>query len=90
MPPVVGYTAAAGRLDLYALALFLLLFLWQLPHFLAIARYRYEEYSAAGVPLLVGRPQGEGERKAARKTFYLSLWGVVLLCLILILQRWIR
>ena len=90
MPPVVGYTAAAGQFDLYATVLFLLLFLWQLPHFLAIARYRYEEYSAAGVPLLVSRPRDEGERVAARKIFYLSLVGIVLLCLALILQRWIR
>ncbi|MSR70668.1 protoheme IX farnesyltransferase [Candidatus Kaiserbacteria bacterium] len=90
MPPVVGYAAAAGVLDLYALGLFLFLFLWQIPHFLAIARYRFDEYSAAGVPLLVRRPQHDRERARARRVFYLSLVLLVLGCLALILQRWIR
>lgn len=86
-PPLVGYTAASETLDYYALALFLLLFLWQIPHFLAIARYRYDEYNAAGVPLLVGRPQGEAERARARKIFHYSLVLLLFVCLVLILQR---
>lgn len=87
MPPVVGYAAAAGTLDLFALAFFLLLFLWQIPHFLAIARFRYEEYTAAGVPLLVGRPRSEAERRAARTAFHLSLFFLLAVCLVWILQR---
>lgn len=52
LPPVVGYAAAAGRLDTRALALFLILFFWQIPHFLAIAwRYR-EDYRRAGMRML--------------------------------------
>ncbi len=89
MPPVVGYAAAAGELDYYALALFLILFLWQIPHFMAIARFRFDEYSAAGVPLLVSRPRDEKERKQARMIFYWSLIFLVafLFVLTLILQR---
>jgi protoheme IX farnesyltransferase len=89
-PPVVGYVVAAGALDLLALALFAVLFLWQIPHFLAIARYRYHEYAAGGVPLLVTEPQSEVERKRARKIFYISLVFLVLFCGALIAQRWIR
>jgi protoheme IX farnesyltransferase len=87
MPPVVGYAAAAGELDYFALAFFLLLFLWQIPHFLAIARYRYDEYAAAEVPLMVDRPQNEGERHRAKKIFHLSLVLLLLVCLVWILQR---
>jgi protoheme IX farnesyltransferase len=89
-PPVVGYTAAANSVDLIAVLLFAFLFLWQIPHFLAIARYRYDEYAAGGVPLLVSKPANEQERKRARTVFYLSLVVLLLFCLILILQRWIR
>jgi heme o synthase len=51
-PPVVGYTAAAGRFDLAALLLFLILVVWQMPHFYAIAIRRFGDYMAAGVPVL--------------------------------------
>ena len=87
MPPLVGYAAGAHTLDYYALAFFLILFLWQIPHFLAIARYRFDEYAAAGVPLLVERPTNEAERRLARKIFRYSLLVLVFFCLILILQR---
>lgn len=52
LPPVVGYAAAAGCVDTRALALFLILFFWQIPHFLAIAwRYR-EDYRRGGMRML--------------------------------------
>jgi protoheme IX farnesyltransferase len=51
-PPVVGYTAVTGQLDGGALILYLILILWQMPHFYAIAIYRSEEYKAAGLPVL--------------------------------------
>lgn len=52
LPPVVGYAAGAGYVDTRALALFLILFFWQIPHFLAIAwRYR-EDYRRAGMRML--------------------------------------
>lgn len=88
-PPLVGYAAAAHTLDTTAYALFGVLFLWQVPHFLAIAKYRFDEYAAAGVPLLVRNPS-ESERKKARNIFHYSLVFLVLFCLTLIVHRWIR
>ncbi len=52
LPPVVGYAAATGSVDHRALALFMILFFWQVPHFLAIAwRYR-ADYERAGMKML--------------------------------------
>lgn len=52
IPPVVGYCAVSNRLDLGALLFFLILVVWQMPHFYAIAMYRIEDYKAARLPVL--------------------------------------
>jgi heme o synthase len=52
IPPLLGYAAATGRLDAPGLALFAVLFFWQLPHFLAIALYRKADYARAGIKVL--------------------------------------
>lgn len=52
LPPVTGWAAAAGSLGAGALALFAILFLWQLPHSLAIARLYAADYERAGFRLL--------------------------------------
>jgi protoheme IX farnesyltransferase len=52
MPPLMGWTAAADSIDLRAWTLFALLFLWQFPHFLAIASMYKEQYAKAGVKML--------------------------------------
>ena len=52
MPPVLGWTAAGGRLEAEAFVLFGILFLWQFPHFLAIAWIYHSEYSRAGLRML--------------------------------------
>lgn len=55
LPPVLGWTAARGTLDIESLALFCILFLWQFPHFLAIAWKYRDEYRSAGLRMLPGR-----------------------------------
>jgi protoheme IX farnesyltransferase len=52
MPPVLGWTAGAGALTSGGLALFAVMFVWQIPHFLAIAMFRREDYRAAGLKVL--------------------------------------
>ena len=52
MPPVIGWTAVRGTIDREALALFLIVFLWQVPHFLAIAWIYREQYARAGLCML--------------------------------------
>jgi len=49
IPPLLGWTAVTGRLDAGGIALFLLLFAWQLPHFLAISIYLAEDYARGGL-----------------------------------------
>ena len=52
MPPLIGWTTIRGQLDAGGLALFSVLFLWQLPHTFAIGIYRKNEYAAAGMKIL--------------------------------------
>jgi protoheme IX farnesyltransferase len=51
-PPVIGWSAARGSLDREALVLFLIVFLWQFPHFLAIAWLNRDDYARAGLKML--------------------------------------
>jgi protoheme IX farnesyltransferase len=52
MPPVMGFTAATGVISLDSATLFGILFLWQIPHFLAIAILCREDYARAGFKML--------------------------------------
>jgi len=73
MPPVMGWTAARGELDAGAWALFGILFLWQLPHFLAIAWMYRDDYARGGFPLItVADPDG---RRTGRQAV---LWAAAL------------
>jgi protoheme IX farnesyltransferase len=64
MPPLIGYAAASGALDTWALALFLILFVWQFPHFYAIAWMYREDYARGGIKMLpVIEPDGESTAK---------------------------
>ena len=73
LPPVMGWTALAGDLAPGAWAMFGILFLWQLPHFLAIAWMYREDYARAGFPMLpVLDPDG---RRTARQ---MVLWCAAL------------
>jgi protoheme IX farnesyltransferase len=61
MPPLLGWTAVTGELAAPGLALFAVLFFWQLPHFIAIATFRRAEYVRAGIKVL---PEERGDRVA--------------------------
>jgi protoheme IX farnesyltransferase len=51
LPPVAGYTALTGKIDAGAIILFLILFIWQMPHFYAIAMFRRSDYASAKLPV---------------------------------------
>jgi len=59
IPPMVGWAAATGRIDLAAWILFGIVFMWTPPHFWALALVRRRDYERAGVPML---PAVHGER----------------------------
>jgi heme o synthase len=60
LPPLMGWTASANEISLGAWSLFALLFLWQFPHFLAIAWMYKEQYAKAGILMLpVIEPEGK-------------------------------
>jgi heme o synthase len=59
MGPLLGWTAARGRIEWPAVALFAILFVWQFPHFMAIAWLYREDYGRAGIRMLpVVQPDG--------------------------------
>jgi len=71
MPPLIGYAAASGTLTWDAWILFAILFLWQFPHFYAIAWMYREDYERAGIRMLpVVEPDGES---TARRILLYSL-----------------
>lgn len=74
IPPLLGWTAATGRIELGGMALFGVLFAWQIAHFHAIALFRKEDYARAG---LVVMPNVEGDH-ATRHA--IVRWAGVLFC----------
>jgi protoheme IX farnesyltransferase len=71
MPPLIGFAAAAGKLTTEAWILYAILFLWQFPHFYAIAWMYREDYAKAGIRMLpVVEPDGES---TARRILGFSL-----------------
>jgi protoheme IX farnesyltransferase len=66
LPPVIGCAAATGTISVTAVTLFAIVFLWQMPHFLAIAWLYREDYARAGLPLLpVIEPDGRSTGRQA-------------------------
>ncbi len=61
LPPLMGWTTATNSIDAVGLALFGILFLWQIPHFIAIAIFRKSEYIRAGIKVL---PAERGDQAA--------------------------
>ncbi|MCP4125313.1 MAG: protoheme IX farnesyltransferase [Bacteroidetes bacterium] len=80
-PPVIGYTAAAGSISELCILLFALQFVWQLPHFWAVAWILHDDYSKAGFRLL---PSVNGRSKVSAiailvSTFMLMPIGVYMM-----------
>ncbi|TMD97628.1 MAG: protoheme IX farnesyltransferase [Chloroflexi bacterium] len=73
MPPLVGWAAATGRLDLTALALFGVVFFWTPPHFWALAQMLKNDYARAHVPML---PVVAGDVSAKRQTIVYAVLTV--------------
>jgi len=66
LPPMIGWAAVRGNLSLEAWILFGIVFLWQMPHFLAIAWMYREDYKRAGFPLLpIIEPDGASTGRQA-------------------------
>lgn len=81
LPPAIGYAALTGTVDGTGLCLFLILYVWQLPHFLAITLFRAEEYGRAGLRVL---PNERGPAFTRKVALYLS----VLLLVVSLLPVW--
>ena len=73
IPPLIGWAAARGQLGAEAWALFAIIFLWQFPHFFAIARLYREDYERAGIRML---PVIETD---GRRTARYIVWTALLL-----------
>jgi len=69
-PPLVGWAAVTGRIDLAAVYLFLIVFYWTPPHFWALALLKQHDYGRAGVPMA---PLVWGERETMRQMFWYTL-----------------
>jgi protoheme IX farnesyltransferase len=81
-PPLVGWAAVTGSLDIVALTLFLIVFYWTPPHFWALALMKQVDYGKAGVPMA---PLVWGERE----TMYQMLWYTVILLVLTALPWWV-
>jgi len=69
-PPLVGWAAVTGRIDLMAVYLFLIIFYWTPPHFWALALNKQVDYGRAGVPMA---PLVWGERETMRNMLWYTL-----------------
>jgi len=74
LPPLIGYTAAVGRIDEPGMMLFLVQFFWQFPHFWAIAWMLHDDYQKAGYWLL---PSSGGRDK--RSAYQILIYTVLLM-----------
>ena len=68
-PPMIGWAAVTGTVDIPSIVLFLIIFMWTPPHFWALALFRSEDYEKAGVPML---PVVAGEAETRRQILIYS------------------
>lgn len=81
VPPLIGWAAVDPTLPTGAWALFLIMFIWQPPHFYALAMRRTEEYRAAGIPML---PVVKGFERTKKS---MLMWVLLLFPLPFLLQE---
>ncbi|TMB47631.1 MAG: protoheme IX farnesyltransferase [Chloroflexi bacterium] len=74
IPPLVGWAAATGTIDLTALAMFAVVFFWTPPHFWALAQVIKADYARAHIPML---PVVAGERSAKRQSIVYAFLAAV-------------
>lgn len=79
LPPLTGWAAASGRLDLGAWSIFAIMFIWQIPHSLAIAQMYRDDYARGGFRLLpvVDRDGGSTIRQILAYSFSLVTVGML-------------
>ncbi|WP_096908320.1 heme o synthase [Halobacteriovorax marinus] len=70
IPPVMGWTTVTGKIDAMAIILFSILFIWQIPHFLAIAIYYSKDYDAGSIKVY---PNKTGFAKSKRDIFIYTI-----------------
>ena len=70
VPPLAGYIAVSNHIDAGAIILFMIVVLWQMPHFYAISIRRADEYAAAGIPVL---PLKKGIRATKLQMLYYTI-----------------
>ena len=83
IPPLVGYAAATGSLDLTAWILFAIIFMWTPPHFWALAIVRMKDYENAGVPMM---PVVRGEMETRKQILVYTIELVIVTLLLPILD----
>lgn len=88
MPPLVGWAAVTGRIDLLALYLFLIVFYWTPPHTWAMAILFHGDYERAGVPMLPV-VRGEDETRRQIVLYSLQLIAVTLLVFAFRMLGWV-
>ncbi len=69
-PPMIGWAAVTGTVDLGSISLFLIIFMWTPPHFWALALWREGDYAKAGIPML---PNVAGQAETRRQILIYSL-----------------
>jgi heme o synthase len=83
VPPLVGWAAVTGTLDLTAVLLFLVVFLWTPPHFWALALNKNQDYKRAGIPML---PVVAGEAVTHNQMLFYSIL-LIPVCILLVMTN---
>jgi protoheme IX farnesyltransferase len=83
MPPLMGWTASHGSISFQGIVLFMILFVWQIPHFLAIAWLYREDYARAKLPIL-----SVVDKVGSATTKQVMMYSSILLPLSLVPSMW--